>query len=444
MVKLAKNFWGKVKEWYFFGGKNPADYQYEQTDYSEGRANIAAGLYSAVTFALYYLISFRFCLDTGLQDMKSHASFAQNFNFGDGQFLKAWLRVPYMLWHLVVKFFNDAADFPIADAAAFTFALFGVFAFAVTSLFLKGIFNTYTGKNLSFAAYTGAFALCFAGPLNCMWLGNGDAYGNAFSPNPLHNPTNMAVKGFGMLLLMAGIDIVRMCREESAMFFKKTKFLYLYFGIFLFLSVIAKPTFMYMLVPAGFIVILIDIVSNSIKKNGKAKDIWKVVWKLLLASIPSIIYFVLEYLAFYLWGEETNGMSIIFTKPFEIWHVFTPSVRKSVLLGMCFPLYMFVTRPGYFLRTVEGRLGFIGYIVGVLEFTFIAENGERYQAGNFAWCMMAGMAVFFAVAVARLIIDTFIRKETKGHGVYVTVGWALLFLHVYSGMYYYDVFKMML
>lgn len=441
MIKLAKNFWGKVKEWYEDSAKNPSLYSYEETkDYSAGTF-VLAGLFAAVVFSVYYLLAFTYALSTQVNDIQCHAEFACDFYFGEGQFLKAWLRVPYMLWHLVVRFLNNRAGFPLADATAFTYAGFGLFTYVVTALFISGCLSAYTGKKQYSLSFVGSFILSFVGPLCCMWL-EGDAYMGSFSPNPMHNPTHMAVKGFGLLTMMAGIDIIRKYREEKAMFFKNSKALYLYFGIFLFLSTITKPTFMYMLLPAGMIVVLSDAIYNGIKKTGKAKEIWKAAGKLCLALVPSLVYLIFEYCAFYFWGEETNGSSVILTAPFEVWHMFTAQIKVRVLLAMCFPLFMLITRPGYFFRTVEGKLGIIGYLVGTVEFIFIAESNLRKDAGNFSWCMMAGMTVFFAVALVRLIIETLMKKNTTGHFAYVVTGWFLLFLHVYSCMYYYKVFQL--
>lgn len=441
MVKLAKNFWGKVKEWYKDSAKNPSLYSYEETkDYSAGTF-VLAGLFAAIIFSLYYLHAFTYVLSPDVNDIQCHAEFARDFYLGKEQFLKAWLRVPYMFWHIIVKFLSSRAGFPLADAAAFTYAGFGLFTYVVTALLISGCLSAYTGKKQYSLSFVGSFILSFVGPLCCMWL-EGDAYLGSFSPNPMHNPTHMAVKGFGLLTMMAGIDIIRKYREEKAMFFKNSKALYLYFGIFLFLSTITKPTFMYMLLPTGVIVVLIDIIYNSIKKTGKAKEIWKVAGLLCLASVPSLIYLAFEYGAFYFWGDATNSFSVVLTAPFEAWHMFTPQIKVRILLAMCFPIYMWITRPGYFIKTVEGKLGAIGYLVGTVEFIFIAESGSRMDAGNFSWCMMAGMTVFFAVAVIRLIVETLMKKNNAGHIVYVVTGWFLLFLHVYSCMYYFDMFKL--
>ena len=101
---------------------------------------------------------------------------------------------------------------------------------------------------------------------------------------------------------------------------------------------------------------------------------------------------------------------------------------------------MLLTNLGYFYKSAEGRLSVLGYAFGVLEFSILAESGSRKDAGNFSWCMMAGMTIFYAVAVYRLMLSTLQEKTRKAHSAYLVVSWFLLFLHVYSGLSLYEVF----
>ena len=438
MGKAVNDLWDKIVDWFKNSSKDPCEDSYEDTKSPSYAAYVACGGFAVLIFVAYYLVAFVFCNDPGRQDMKAHALFAQEFYMRSDLFLKAWLRLPYMMWHLIVKTLESRCGFPLWDAASFAFASFGVFNFGITTWFLKNLIERYTKKNAFMFSAVGSLLLSFVGPLSCWWVG--DAYGTALSPNPLHNPTHMAVKGFGLLLLMAGIDIIRRYRDEETVFFKKEKRLYLYFGIFLFLSTITKPTFMYMLLLAGFIIVLIDLVKGLVKKDGTADKIGSAIWKIACASIPSIIYLLVEYFAFYYWGDETNSSSIIFTKPLTVWHMLAEDVPTAILLGMCFPLYMLITHPGYFFKSLEGRLALVCYAVGVAEFTLLAESGARMDAANFAWCMMAGMGVFYAVAVVRLILTTLLSKKNKAHIANVMIGWFLLLLHVYSLFSYYHIF----
>lgn len=442
MKKTIGSVCGKVKKWYEDSGCNPLKEQYYDTKASAQATYILGAVFAVLVFVIYYLISFFFYLDNGLQDIKAHTRFAMNFYLEWDKFFEAWKRMPYLMWHIIVKMLVSRFGFPEADAASFTNAIFGVFFFFVVTFLLYKLTRYYTGRKNLLISLVGAMALTFAGPLCCMWYG--DAYfGGSFSINPMHNPTQTAVKGFGILLFMAGVDIIRKYKNLDTIFFS-SKLLYFRFGLFLFLSTIAKPTFMYMLLPAGMVVILTDMIVSAIKKDRNLGKIWGACWRITVACIPSLMYLLLEYFAFYFWGDATNNSSVIITTPFLVWKIYALSIRKSVFLGMCFPLWMVITNPGYFFRQIEGRLSLASYFIGTAEFSFLAESGERMDAGNFAWCMMSGMLVLFVIAAQRLILRTTEKKEGMTHVVYVIFSWFLLFLHVFSWLYYYGVFREML
>ena len=437
MGKMIKKLWHKLKAELTENAKDPSHLHYgESSSSSQSSFIVCAGLAVSV-FVLYYRIAHAFCSAENIQDMKAHANFALNFYLKPEIFFKAWLRCPHMLWHLIVKFFQSRVHMPLYEATSLTFALFGVFSFAVTTWFLYGLLRTYTGQKKLGLASLGSVSLSFTGPLIMEWFSEG--YSGQFTPNPMHNPTHMACKGLGLLTMMAGLDIIRSYRGQETVFFK-SKRLYLYFGIFSFFSALAKPTFMYMLLPAGIIVILLDLLKSSRKKTPPMGDVWSAAWKLAVATLPTCAYLVAEYVALFCFGRE-QGTSVVFTKPLEVWHFFSLNVPKSILLGMCFPIWMFLTNLGYFYKTAEGRLSVLGYLTGVLEFSVLAESGGRKDAANFAWCMMSGMTVFFAVSVFRLTLSTMQQKCGARHAAYVIFSWFLLFLHVYSGLSLYDVFS---
>ena len=440
MGKKIKKLGNKLLEEFRKNAAEPSQVHYEEHPYSAQSSFIVCAGLAVLVFILYYRIAHAFCIADGLQDMKAHANFALNFYLNPEEFFKMWLRIPHMLWHLIVKFFQSRIHMPLWEAASFTFALFGVFSYAVTAWFLYGLLKTYTNQKKLGLASLGSASLSFVGPLIMEWFSDG--YAGQFTPNPLHNPTHIACKGFGLLAMMAGIDIIRSYRGHKTVFFKGKR-LYLYFGLFSFLSALAKPTFMYMLLPAGVIMILLDLLKSAWKKTPVTKTVWNAAWKLAVAVLPTCAYILAEYIALFFFGRD-RGSSVVFTKPLEVWHFYSYDVPTSILLGMFFPLWMLLTNLGYFYKTVEGRLSVLGYMIGVLEFSILAESGSRKDAGNFAWCMMAGMTVFFAVSVCRLTLTTMQQKYGAKHAAYVIFSWFLLFLHVYSGLSLYEVFASIL
>lgn len=387
---------------------------------------------TAIVFVYYYKYAFTVMINDIVTDLSCHAEFARDFYLKKDLFLKAWIRVPYMCWHLITKFIESRLNFPISDAASMTYALFGVFSFAVMTLFIYKLVKYYTEKvSLGISAF-GALILSFVSAYAKWWFAP-SIYLGQFGPNPFHNPTHMAVKSVGLLAAMAGIDIIKNLRNERLMFFSRSKGLYVWFGILLFLTTFTKPTFMYMLLPAGFIYMLGLLIYYAVKKKEKVSDALTALLYTSLATLPSLIMIAFEYLAFYKWGTQYES-KVIVGLFLETWHLFTFDVPTSILLAMFFPIWMIVTNPGYFLKSTEGFLSGLCYAVGTLEFAVFQEAGLKNDAANFSWCMMAGMTVLFTTCVAKLIQNTMAKKEGVIHAGYVIASWFFLLLHVYSGI----------
>ncbi len=393
---------------------------------------IACAISAVIIFVYYYKYAFTIMSDQIHTDLLFHSEFAENFYLKKDLFLEAWIRVPYMFWHLITKFIESRLDFPMSDATSMTYSLFGLFSFAVMTFFIYKVVKYYTQKmSLSLAAF-GALILAFVSPYAKWWF-TPNIYLGQFGVNPFHNPTHMAVKSFGLLASMAGIDIIKNLRGEKLMFFKNAKGLYVWFGVLLLMTTFTKPTYMYMLLPAGFVYIVGLLIYNMIKAKEKVVDALKTLLYTSLATIPSLILIIFEYLAFYRWGNQYPSKVII--GPFlETWHMFSYDVPTSIILAMFFPIWMMVTNPGYFLKSTEGLLSVICYVVGTFEFAFFEEDGGKKSSANFAWCMMAGMTILFTTCVSKLIQNTMAKKEGALHAIYIIVSWFFLFLHVYSGI----------
>ena len=163
-------------------------------------------------------------------------------------------------------------------------------------------------------------------------------------------------------------------------------------------------------------------------------------WRIGCASIPATIYLFISYVAFYLW-DGTNGDSHVAVYPlFTIWSFYSPNIFKSWVFSMTFPIWMVVTNPKYFVKSVEGRLAVIGYLVGVLEFAFLVETGSKLWYASFAWEMTSGMLLVWVVAAAKLLMLTYDTEQKPWRNIVVLVGWGLLTIHLFNGFYYINPF----
>ena len=354
-----------------------------------------------------------------------------------------WVEKPYMLWHLCVIASEEYLVMPWVDAAAFVHACFSVLNCLVTFFAIDRLTERVLKKSAGTAAAVVSFLLSFVMPLYVKWF-NSYHYEGQYGINAFFNPTHTAAKPFGLLAFLLAVDLILLYQGEETCFFKSErsrKWLYVLLGAALFVSVLAKPTFMFMLLPAGVVYLCIELVKALVRKDGSYKKVWSFMWRIGCASIPAAIYLLLSYAAFYLWGGTNSDSKVAIYPPFTVWSIFSPNILKSWIFSMTFPIWMVIANPKYFVKSVEGRLAFIGYLIGILEYTFFVETGSKLEYCSFAWEMTSGMLLVWVVAAAKLVELTYDTKQSVWRNIIVLVGWGLLVILFFNGTYYINPFS---
>ena len=395
-----------------------------------------AAFLAVVVFVIIYKYSLNELYSLELNDLQEHTAHAADIYLD--RMRDAWVELPYLFWHLCVKSCIKFLEMPVEEAAAFVCAGFALFNYFVIFYLVDRTVLRLSGREAGMMSGAAAGTLSLVQPLYMRWF-NPFQYEGQFSINPVFNPTHSAVKPIGLLCFMAAVDLILRYKGKEGLYFKgisKVKWLYVFFSVLLLFSAFTKPTFMFMLLPAGALYLLIDLVEALYKKEGKAKKVWGFMWRMACTTIPALLYLLAEYAAFYFWGG-TNPDAHVAIYPFlEAWHIYSPDVPKSVILSMSFPIWIVATNLKYFVDSVEGRLSFIGYAVGTLEFCFVVETGDRLGHLNFAWAMMSGMLLIWVVCAARLVQITAASRPGRWQSVKIIFGWMLLSLYLFSGLYY--------
>lgn len=403
---------------------------------SSSRAKYAlAAVMATIIFVIMYKYAYYDLVRDGYADLKDHMHHADGIFYWTLK--ESWLERPYLFWHLCVKVLVRFTGTPIYEATSTVCGAFAAFNSLLTFFIIDKLVSRYQ-KTSGLAAALASGMLNYVFPLYVSWF-NTYHYEGQFSINPYFNPTHMAVKPFGLLAFALALDLIMRYRGDSPIFFQSEKFerfRYAAFGLALFWSVFTKPTFAYMLLPTGALYLIAEWLLHFIRKDGECKKTWAFMVKIGCASLPAVCYVLLEYAAFYLWGG-TNEDAKVAVYPFlTAWHLYSPNVLVSIILAMLFPLWMFITNIKYFLGTVEGRLGVLGYVVGALEFSFFVETGFKLTHLNFSWPMMSGMLLFWVVATARLVHLTCSEEDSKWGNAVVMIGWIFMIIHVCSGLVY--------
>lgn len=192
-------------------------------------------------------------------------------------------------------------------------------------------------------------------------------------------------------------------------------------------SLACKPTFMQALLPAAFVMYLVELIRH--------KEHWRYFGQIVLAFVPSAAYFLLQYLYY-------TGVVVMYTSGVEIGITLDTAWKavRNTLMMAASPLAAVIAcwRKGMMKdRALVLALLMVGF--SVLEAMAFRETGMREGHGNFTWA--ANLSAFYLwVVMAGTFLRCFADDWKNGMpllrkaGYAITVG--LLGWHVYSGVSY--------
>ncbi len=350
--------------------------------------------------------------------------------------VEGWMMVPYCMWHLMTLFFNKLLLIPLESAAAYTTCLFSLFAYLTAYWMVRRVTEAAGSTDSSARAAMIAFGLCVVQAFHFYWLDE-----NAkFSMNPLYNPTYMCMRGFSLLCFCLVCDIWGRQKDENyrGIFFRVERGLkryYIYLTIALFLSAMAKPTFAEMFIPAVGLVMLGELVTRLVRKDGSAAPYFRQCVTTLLCAVPTLLYILMQFLVYFIWGGSYGGgEGLVLTKWLEVWRMFTQNGGLSVACSMAFPLFMLLIDGRWFVKNDWGRLALTGYLVGFLEAALLGEGGEKLTHGDFLWPMMSGILLMFTASLMRLLVLERTQADTRGKKILLAAAWFLFCIHVLYGI----------
>lgn len=363
--------------------------------------------------------------------------------FAKGSLLRGWMTVPYCMWHLTIIFLNRVLLIPIECSAAYTGCLYTLFAYFVICWMIRKV--TEAAGSTESDTRTGfiAFGMCMAQPFYFHWLDAGGRYYGPFSMNPIESPTYICMRGFSLVCFCLVCDIWGRQKNENyhGIFFRVENGLkryYIYLAVMLFLSAMAKPTFAEMFIPAVGFIMLGEWLTRIKRKDNSAKSYFQHCLTTLLCAVPTLLYILLQFLAYFIWGGSYGGEggTVGITKWLEVWHMFTENVALSVVLGLAFPLFMILINGAYFVKSDCGRLSLVAYGIAFLEAALLGETGAKIAHGNFLWPMMSGMLLVFVTSLMRLLVLERTEATTKGRRIVLAFAWFLFCIHILYGFLY--------
>lgn len=382
----------------------------------------AAAIYAATLFLYHYEMQF------SLTDLAVHANIAADFDFTDLHSITS--RLAYPLWHLMTSCVYQLG-LPIEWAAPVICSLCKVLTFVLTQRVLVGLCRGKVKENtLTLAAVlvNVVTAVFIPGVNDRVYRGFGYTIG---SPNVWHNPTQQAVLVSALMVLPllchCWYEFERRYPEEG----EKTLLPWgevILLAVFLMGSLACKPTFMQALLPAAFVMFLVELCRRP--------RCWRYFGQIVLAFVPAVAYFLLQYLYY-------TGVVVEFTSGVEFGVTldsFLSMLRSTVMMSV-FPLYAIVCcfKKGMFKDRML-VLALLMVLFSLLEGMAFRETGLREGHGNFTWAANSSSFVLWVV-MAGIFLREFVsglkaKTLSSGRKAAYAVGFALMGWHAASGVYY--------
>ena len=354
-------------------------------------------------------------------DIAIHAGVAADFNFTDLHSITS--RTTYPVWHLLTSALYQLG-MPLNLAAGAVTALMKTLTFLFTYWLLAAM-----GGKEAHPALLLSMSLVIAIITGIRIPGlNPTVYRGVGSPNVWHNPTQQTV-ATAMMLVMPWLCHCWYCFERALDSGCK-RYLLPWWKVLVLAaltagSVACKPTFMQALLPAAFVMYLVELIRRP--------DQWRYFGQIVLGFVPAAGYFLLSYLYF-------TGVVVEFTSGVDV--VFSPDMMVVLVRGeivMCAaPILALITcwRKGM-LKDRLLVLTLLMTVFSLVEGFCFHETGMRTGHGNFTWAANTVAYLIWAVGMSTFLRSLpWLKTASPLRKAGRAATWLLLAWHVGSSIYY--------
>ena len=329
------------------------------------------------------------------------------------------------MWHILVAFVHLLGA-PIEAAAIGVTTFMKAATYLLTYALLVAISRDSVKRWI--VALISLAAVMVTGVL--IWSVTPHVYKGVGSPNVWHNPTQLTVT-VAMLMVLPWLahcwyEFERRIGEgEKNVLLPWWKVIVL--AVLCMGSLACKPTFMQALLPAAFVMYLVELIRH--------KTEWRYFGQIVLAFLPSVGYFLLQYLYY-------TGVVVVYTSGVEFGVTAQSAwlaVRNMLMMAAC-PLAAVIAcwRKGMFKDRML-VLALLMVLFSVLEAMAFRETGMREGHGNFTWASNSS-AFFLWVVMAGNALSCFREDCRNGMSLLRKAGYAAtgaLFLwHLGSAFWY--------
>ncbi len=243
------------------------------------------------------------------------------------------------------------------------------------------------------------------------------------TPNPYWNATYLAVRPLTIAAFFLGVELLE--EFEGTLSPKKT----ILFGTLVFLCTFTKPSFTFILVPAGAVVLFWRLCGSK----GK---LWRNTLYLCASLIPTGILLLYEFSGVFVGTNVQMEETGIGFGLFKAWHVYSDNIVLSVVMAISFPILVLVLNFRQLKKEEEFRLAWQLWLAGFLTFAVFYEKGFRFSHMNFSWGYMHGLFFVFMISVLQTIKNA-MKKEKNFLKWKWVVEAAVFLVHLVCGIVFF-------
>jgi len=204
------------------------------------------------------------------------------------------------------------------------------------------------------------------------------------------------------------------------------------FGVAALLSTAAKPNYALALLPVVGVALLVVVVRRRMRLRSAAGV-------LVLAGGPVLALLVYQYLVVFS-GDSAVRETDMVLAPLVTWHVFTPSILRSLVVSLAGPVLAVLVLPRPVWRQVHVWLSWAVLALALVLTALLGEegpDGALVHHGNAFWGSFTAMLVVFLVTVTELVrVLARWRELSRPRLAAAALAVLLLLGHGASGAYY--------
>ena len=243
------------------------------------------------------------------------------------------------------------------------------------------------------------------------------------TPNPYWNATYLAVRPLTIATFFLGIDLL--AEYETVLSWKKVTA----FGVLVFLCTFTKPSFTFILVPTGAVILLYRLLKNK----GKT---WKNTLLFCLSLLPTGVLLLYQFSNVFTGTNSPAEETGIGFELFKAWHVYSNNIPLSLVMALAFPIAVLVLNMRQMKNDGGVRLAWQLWLTGFLTFLICYEKGFRFSHMNFSWGYMHGLFFVFMVSILQMIRNL-MRKGTLSKRLMFVPEIVLFAYHLICGIVFF-------